>query len=237
MQSLVKLAYPPQCINCQDRVIEDFGLCGTCWKETVFIQGLVCDLCGVPLPGEDPGVVHCDDCMKLARPWTKGRSALMYRDTGRSLVLALKHGDRLDLARPLSAWMAGVVGDLLHEDTVLVPVPVHPLRLIQRRFNQAAVLSNALATLVSRQSIPDLLRRVRRTKPQDGMTVAERFANQSDAIAPSRYAALKLAGRPVVLVDDVMTSGATLAAAAEACYAIGARQVNVLALARASKDA
>ena len=105
MQSLLRLAFPPQCISCGDLVEEEFGLCGGCWRETPFVTGLVCDCCGVPFPGDDTSKpVYCDDCLTLARPWRHGRAALIYRDNARRLVLALKHGDRLDLARPMAHW-------------------------------------------------------------------------------------------------------------------------------------
>lgn len=133
--------------------------------------------------------------------------------------------------------MAGAAGPLLTEESVIVPVPAHTMRLLKRRYNQAAVLGNELARFLKRDSIPDLLIRTRQTESQDGKNRDQRFANLADAIKPARYAALKLAGRPVILVDDVMTSGATLAAATEACYAAGARRVDVLVLARVAKDA
>ena len=238
MQSLLRLAFPPQCVSCSALVERDFGLCGACWRDTPFATGLVCDACGVPLPGQDSGhAEHCDDCLAIARPWHRGRAALIYKDNARKLVLALKHGDRLDLARPAAQWMAGAAQTLLTEDSVIIPVPAHPMRLLQRRYNQAAVLGNELTRLLDRKTIPDLLIRTRRTGTQDGKSRDERFANLAEAIKPSRYATLKLAGRPVLLVDDVMTSGATMASATEACHAAGARRVDVLVLARVAKDA
>lgn len=237
MQSLLRMVFPPQCISCGELVDQEFGLCGQCWKGTKFVSGLACDLCGCPLPGPvTDRAEFCDDCLTTARPWDRGRAAILYAETGRKLVLALKHGDRLDIVPTLAGWMGVAAKELIYNETVLVPVPVHPLRLLKRRFNQAAILSKSIAEQVERPCILDLLDRVRQTKTQDGMSKSERFANMDQAILPSKHAALKLAGRPVLLIDDVMTSGATLAAAADACHRIGARKVDVLVLARVAKD-
>jgi predicted amidophosphoribosyltransferase len=218
-------------------VERDFGLCGACWRDTPFVAGLACDICGVPLPGEaSDRQEHCDDCLTIARPWQRGRAALIYRDRARRLVLGLKHGDRLDLVRPAGRWMAGVAAPLLKQDTVIVPVPAYYLRLLKRRYNQAALLALEIGKQVGRPVVPDLLRRNRPTKVQDGMSRDQRFANLDGALEPSRTAQRRLAGRPVLLVDDVMTSGATLAAAADACLAAGAQSVDIVVLARVAKD-
>lgn len=225
-------------MTCDAPVQGDFALCGPCWRDTRFIHGLVCDLCGTPLPGEDPGhPVHCDDCLAIARPWRQGRAALMYESNGRKLVLALKHGDRLDLARPAAAWMYRAARELLQPDSVLAPVPLHWLRLLDRRYNQAALLSGAIARMACRPHIPDLLQRQRATPSQDGRDREGRFRNLDRALRINPRHQARISGRHVMLVDDVMTSGATLAAAAEACLAAGATAVSVVVLARVAKGA
>ena len=126
MQSALAQLCPPQCISCGEPTTSDFGLCGACWRDTPFISGLVCDRCGTPLPGEDEGrAEYCDDCMTLARPWERGRSVLLYKDNGRKLVLALKHGDRLDLARPAGDWLMRAARPILKPDMLVAPVPLH----------------------------------------------------------------------------------------------------------------
>jgi ComF family protein len=238
LQAALRLIYPPQCLTCDTLVTTDFGLCGTCWRETPFITGLVCDSCGIPLPGDDPGHrVVCDDCLTTARPWDRGRAALMYRDNARQIVLALKHGDRLDLTRPAADWMLRAGSPILQPDMVVAPIPLHWLRLLRRRYNQAALLSAALARKAGLAHIPDLLQRQRNTRSQEGRGRDARFANMADALRVNPRHAGRIAGHPVLLVDDVMTSGATLAAAAEVCRAQGAASISVLVLARVAKDA
>lgn len=236
LESLLGAIYPPQCALCDALVVQAGGLCGPCWAGTSFLTGLVCDLCGTPLPGDDPGhPAHCDDCLAIARGWDRGRAALAYRDGGRRFVLALKHGDRLDLVPLGAVWLRRAAGPLLRPGQVAVPVPAHWRRLVGRRYNQAAELARALARSTGMRAEMRALVRIRRTRVQEGMSRDERFANMCDAIRPHPRFGDRLRGRDVLLVDDVITSGATLAAAAEAAREAGAAHVAVAALARAVK--
>lgn len=237
LQTAVQMVYPPRCLVCGGLVESDFGLCGSCWRETPFITGLVCDLCGVPLPGTSAGIEHCDDCLTTARPWTHGRAALTYRDAGRKLVLALKHGDRQDIVPSASLWMARAARPILSPDMLIVPIPLHFYRLLQRRFNQSALLARALARHTGLACCPDALIRTSYTPSLEGKSRDERFATLANVLSAHPKRSHLLPGRSVLLVDDVMTSGATLAAAAEACLAAGAREVCVTVLARVAKDA
>ncbi|WP_128514605.1 ComF family protein [Tabrizicola thermarum] len=237
LQGALQLLYPPQCISCSAPVQSDFGLCADCWRETPFVSGLVCDQCGVPLPGSDPTErALCDDCMTIARPWDRGRAALLYQGNARNLVLALKHGDRMDLARPASAWMARAAAPILTPGMMVVPVPLHWMRLFRRRYNQAALLSRAIAALARLEHCPDAILRKRSTGNQDGKTRDARFANLVGAFTVPKSREARVRDRDILLVDDVMTSGATFAAATEALFSAGARSVSVLALARVAKD-
>jgi predicted amidophosphoribosyltransferase len=238
LQAVLHLFYPPQCLSCDASVVSDFGLCGSCWRDTPFISGHVCDKCGTPLMGESDGRADlCDDCMVMVRPWSRGRAALLYKDNARKIVLQLKHGDRLDLARPAADWLMRAARPLLTNDMVVAPIPLHWMRLFKRRYNQAALLSAALAEKAGLDHCADLLIRPKSTRSQDGRDREARFANMTGALRlhPRRQSAI--AGRSVLLVDDVMTSGATLSAGAEACLAAGAKQVCVIVLARVAKDA
>jgi ComF family protein len=219
-------------------VDSDFGLCGSCWRDTQFIGGVICDGCGTPLIGDDTdGALHCDDCIKIERAWQHGRAALLYKDNGRRIVLALKHGDRQDVVGPASKWMAAVARDIIKPKMLVVPVPLHWSRLLKRRFNQAALLAQGVAGQLDLAWCPDALQRLRRTRTLDGMGRDERFAHLQGVIKAHPRRRRRMIGRSVLLVDDVMTSGATLAAATEACLAGGAVDVSVLTLARVAKDA
>lgn len=238
LQTGLNAVYPPRCLCCGAVVDGDFGLCGSCWKDTAFIGGTVCDVCSTPLPGvEEIDRPHCDACLQMPRPWARGRSALFYRNTGRKLVLALKHGDRQEIARPAGLWMAAVARDLVTPNTLIAPVPLHWIRMIKRRYNQSALLAKALATQVNQPLCLDLLQRVHRTRSLEGLSREDRVQTLTGAIRVHPRRRHRLVGRPVLIVDDVMTSGATLAACAQACLAAGSGPVAVATLARVAKDA
>jgi len=190
----------------------------------------------VPLPGESNEAEHCDDCLTVARPWAQGRAALLYKDTARRLVLALKHGDRHDIVLPAARWTARALRPILPEDPLLVPVPLNFWRLAARRYNQSALLAKTLAAELDCDWCPDALIRPRRTPSLDGRSRDDRFGVLQGAIEPHPKRAAALRDRAVVIVDDVMTSGATLGAATEACHASGASRVVTVVLARVAKD-
>lgn len=153
MKGALRLLYPPQCVSCGAPVAgggDDPGqLCPDCFPDTRFITGAACGRCGVPLPddgtGADDPTLTCDDCLTMARPWQAGRAAMVYSGIGRKLVLALKHGDRPDLAPALAAWLARAAAPLVRPDTIVAPVPLHLRRLLKRRYNQAALISGRVA--------------------------------------------------------------------------------------------
>ncbi|MBK1636121.1 double zinc ribbon domain-containing protein [Rhodovulum adriaticum] len=237
MQSALRLIYPPRCVSCGDTVAQDFALCLPCWGQTPFAAGLVCDACGTPLPGQDSGQPeYCDACLTRPRAWTRGRAALVYADNARKLVLALKHGDRTDLARPAAVWLLRAARPVLMPGMLVVPVPLHRWRLVRRRYNQAALLSAGLARAAGLDHCPDLLIRPHATPILDGLGAEARFAALDGAIAVHPRRRDRLAGRGVLLVDDVMTSGATLEAAARACLAAGAVEVRIAVLARVAQN-
>ncbi|MGB0852097.1 MAG: ComF family protein [Pikeienuella sp.] len=229
--------YPPTCPACGDETAEDGGLCSTCWREIAFIAGPICDTCGVPVYADTFGRITCDACAHAPPVWSRGRAAVVYDGAGRRLILALKHGDRLDIAPLLGGWMARA-GAELSEFDIIAPTPLHWSRLIKRRFNQAGELAREAASALDRKDALtlDLLSRHRRTATQDGKSRTARFQNVTGAFDVSDRWRAHIRGKRVLLVDDVLTTGATLSACAEACLQAGAMNVNVLAFARVARE-
>ena len=235
LHSVVRMVLPRQCGLCDQLTDADFGLCPDCWATTDFVTGLVCDHCGVPLMGEDETAL-CDECLMEPRPWATGRTVFGYSGGGRKLVLSLKHGDRQDLVPMLSAMLSRAARPLLSDDTVIVPVPLHWTRMFRRRFNQSALLAAETGRILGRPVVVDGLAKVHRTRPTEGMSREARLAVQQGSIRPHPKNGCRMRGRSVLIIDDVMTTGATLAAATEGARLAGAKQVCVLTLARAYKE-
>jgi predicted amidophosphoribosyltransferase len=228
---VIDTIFPPRCLACPAQTDAAHGLCPACWADTHFIAGTTCGKCGVPLIGDAGAEDICESCRRHPPAWDRGAAALIYGGAARKMVLALKHGDRLDMVGPLAGWMAKAGRILLPEADMIAPVPLHWRRLVRRRYNQSAELARRIGRLSGRPVAVDLLLRQRATTPQDGGRTA-RAANQAGAFGVNPRYASGLSGRRVLLVDDVLTSGATLSACADCLRAAGAARIDVLVLAR-----
>lgn len=225
--------YPPLCLSCGIET-DTAGLCAGCWSDTHFITGHTCRCCGTPLLG-DADDIPCDDCLRHPPAWRAGRAVAVYHGGARRISLALKHGDRLDMGPTLARWMIKAGTDILSDGDVVAPVPLHWTRLLKRRYNQSVELSKPIARDCKTHHIPDLLTRFRRTSMQQDMSRDERFENQRAALCVTNRYSDFIQGKRIVLIDDVMTTGATLSACAEACFDAGAANVNVLVFARVAR--
>ena len=229
---LIDLIYPPRCLACPEPTDAPHGLCPACWRDTHFIAGAACARCGAPLMGATGAGDVCEGCARHPPAWDRGAAAVVYDGAARRVVLGLKHGDRLDMVRPLAGWLASAGRELIAECDMIAPTPLHWRRLVKRRYNQSGELAKQLGRLSGKPIALDLLTRVRATVPQERMDRTARAANQAGAFAVSLRHREAVAGRAVLLIDDVLTSGATLSACADCLRAAGARRIDVLALAR-----
>jgi ComF family protein len=232
---------PPLCLGCNDIVEAPGNLCAACWQRFSFVAPPYCERCGYPFAQDLGGAALCGACSAKPPRYRRARPALVYDDHSRRLILPFKHGDRTDIARACGRWMARAGAELLSGADLVTPVPLHWRRLLTRRYNQAQLLARTVVRETGKGSAvrlaPDLLRRRRWTGSQSGLRAEERRSNVRQAfdIHPRWRAAL--AGTTVLLIDDVLTTGATIEACVRTLQRGGARHVDVLTLARVVRPA
>lgn len=222
---------PPVCLTCDAPVAEQHQFCAACHAATAFIVPPLCDACGTPF-GPAAAAPVCPSCALAPPPWRRARAAMRYDAQSRRVILPLKHADRPDLAPALAKLMARAGAALLDGAEVLVPVPLHRSRLAQRRYNQAALIACALGRLAGRPVLLDGLVRPHPTPPLGHLDGAQRAALVAGAFAVRATRTAAIGGRRVLLIDDVLTSGATAGGCAAALLGAGAASVDVLAAAR-----
>jgi len=223
------LALPPLCAACREPV-DGKGLCPKCWSKLSFITRPYCKRLGSPFaydPG--PGILSME---AIADPpaYNRARAAVRFDDISRALVHALKYNDRLDLVLTMGRWIAQAGRELLAEADALVPVPLHRRRLWARRFNQSAALATAVSAASGVPVAAGALKRIKPTAQQVGLT--RRAENVQGAFRVLEDGKADVAGRLLILIDDVLASGATVEACARALTRAGAANVDVLIFAR-----
>jgi ComF family protein len=225
------VALPTLCVACRGPV-DGEGVCAECWSKLSFIERPYCPRLGIPFvydPGPDLLSMEA-----IANPpaYSRARAAVRYDEVARTLVHALKYQDRTDLAPAMGRWMARAGGELLDGADMLIPVPLHWRRAWHRRYNQSGALARVVAQASGVKLRGDLLQRIRKTEQQVGLSRAQRASNVQGAFKVSADRSSEIAGRKVILIDDVLTSGATVDACARALLRARAAQVDVLVFAR-----
>ncbi len=225
---------PPHCLACDTEVDAPGLFCPDCFRATRFITEPCCISCGAPLVFAPAGGTArlCPQCRHAPPPWRQARAAMEYDAQSRRAILPLKYADRTELAPALARLMVRAGAPLLAEAELLVPVPMHPSRLRRRRTNQAALLARAVGHLTGVPACLDALARARATQPLEHLSAEARANAVADAFVATPQGRRRLPGRQVLLIDDVLTTGATAAACTLALLAAGATSVNVLVAAR-----
>ncbi|MEO8651694.1 MAG: ComF family protein [Hyphomicrobiaceae bacterium] len=223
---------PAVCLSCHARISAHDALCAGCWQRVSFITPPLCDRLGLPLPfgGGDTPLISAAAAADPP-PYDRARAAAVFDQVVRELIHGFKYTDRHEARRLLARWMTGAGAELLADADLIVPVPMTRWRLIRRQFNQAALLAREIAHESGVAFDPFVLKKTRRTPTQVGSNARQRAANVAGAFAVPEAARRRVADRAIVLVDDVITTGATISACARALRAAGARRIDVLAAA------
>jgi ComF family protein len=234
--ALADIVYPPACLVCQTAIAEPRALCARCWGRLRLIERPYCERLGTPFAADAGGGLWSPAAVADPPVYERARAVARYDEVARALAHRLKYGDRLDLAATLGRWMARAGAELVDEADLIVPVPLHRRRLWSRRFNQAGLLAEAVGRIAGKRVDPLALTRHRPTRPQVGLTRAERQTNLSGAFAVPDGAKPRIAGLRILLVDDVLTTGSTANVASRVLLRAGAKAVDVLVFARVVHD-
>ena len=240
---LLDFLFPPQCNLCGREVNDNCTLCVECWAKLEFITSPHCAMCGFPFAfqPEQEGVTFddmlCGHCLANPKPYDKAYAVLSYNDAVKSLIIPFKHGDRTDYAPLFCNWLLNCEPCLFKDMDIIAPVPIHYSRLLKRKYNQAGILADALVKKLQAQQpnmayCPSLLQRKQATISQGGLRAKQRRANVGNAFRLNLKFKESVKGKSCLLVDDVITTGATVEACAKTLKQAGARKVHVLAIAR-----
>ena len=222
-------ALPPRCAGCGTIVGDVHSFCADCWRQMEFLGDSGCSSCGLPLHATE--ATSCAVCLAKPPRIARTRAAVAYDELSRGLAIRLKYGRKVAIARTMARYMAPLVGD--GADRLLVPVPLHRTRLWSRGFNQSALVAAELSRRLGISSDALALSRTRRTPPLKGMSPAQRRKTVRGAFRIRNPSAV--AGKTVILVDDVLTTGSTAEACARTLKRAGAARVELVSWARVVK--
>lgn len=235
LHAIVDTILPPRCIITGDAVDSQGTISPKAWADLSFITAPFCTCCGFPFEfdtGFENAENLCAACLKERPVFSKARSALIYNDASRDLILGFKHGDKMHAVVTMTPWLKLAGADLWAEADLVVPVPLNRWRLMRRRFNQSAIMAQETAKAIRKDVIVDALLRTRATPSQGHLKAGERAENVKNAFTVNPKRAGEVTGKNIILIDDVYTTGSTVSECAKALLKGGAASVNVLSLAR-----
>lgn len=233
IQKMINFILPLTCPLCRECVGGKRTLCADCWRSVSFISAPFCEQCSYPFAvGEYGEEIYCGSCLKTPPYFSKTRAVFKYDDFSKNLILPFKHNKALHIGVILADWMGKAGQSIIEDADLLIPVPLHWTRLLRRGFNQAAILSEKMAAKYEKQHRTDILKRNHRTPSQGKLTVVARQKNVKGAFSVPQDRKCLIQNKKIILIDDVMTTGATVNACAGALLCAGAREVNVLVAAR-----
>lgn len=233
-KNLLNFVFPPQCPICKKRVQDTNNLCNECFSMIHFISTPYCEKCGRPFEFQITEELFCGVCLTKKQPFHKARAAFKYDDFSKKLILPFKHGDHIELTPLLTHLLLQAGKDLFPDIDIILPVPLHRFRLMKRKYNQAALLAKALSHHINKPFIAGVLLRIKSTQSQGHLKKDKRKQNVAKAFAVTNNQLIL--GKHILLVDDVLTSGATLNECAKVLKKAGAKQVSYLTLARVLKS-
>ena len=226
---------PPFCPVTNEEIKTPHAASPTGWAALHFVEEPYCRRCGIPFAAEYGSAVECASCIATPPDFDRARAAVLYDDASHNLIVAFKHSDRTELAPMFAAWMTRAGNDLVNSASILAPAPLHWRRLVARRYNQSLLLAGAIAkTTGARLAVGDLIR-IRATPPQKNLSRDARRRNVAGAFGIRKGAREMIKDAHITLIDDVLTTGATLSSAARTLKKAGARRVDALVLARVVK--
>ncbi|WP_127144119.1 ComF family protein [Pelagibacterium montanilacus] len=235
-RSLLDFAFPPVCTACGEAIGGPDALCPECWRQLEPITAPLCPILGLPFAADMGAGATSPQAIANPPPFDRARAAVAYNDIARAIVARMKYSDRPEIARLCGRLMAGAGHELVGPDALLVPVPLHRGRQFLRRYNQSSELAHVIAGLANVALDTDLVWRRRNTARQVGLSARQRQTNVQGAFAVRPERAQRHRGRRIVIIDDVVTTGATVAAVAKAVQRAGFEAVDVLSFARVVFD-
>lgn len=229
---ILDIILPPHCLLCKNTVEENGSLCSSCWSDMDFISKTSCSICSTPFEfdvGEDS---LCASCIKERPIYDRSKTVFIYNDKSRKLITGFKYEDKIHAAKSFAKWLFTTGKDLVEESDLIIPVPLHRIRLFTRRYNQSSLIAAELAKQVYLPVAHDVLIRKKNNKPQASLPRNQRLKNVIGAFAVKEKCKNLIEGKNILLIDDVMTTSATVSECAKVLKKNGAAKVNILTLAK-----